>query len=303
MANYVKKKKKFNTAEFIFLFSLLLIPIAHFLVFWLYVNFDSILMAFQYKQGGEVKWGFYNYTRIWADMTGEYSTFWSAFKNTMYFFFSNLFLTLPVSLVLCYFFFKKIWGYKVFRFVFYLPSIIAGSVYVVLFKYLIATNGLLGTIMDSFGVEFESLLFTLETSLPTILAYSILTSFGGNIILLGGAMNHIDVSIMEAARLDGCDMWTEVTKIVMPLIWPTLSTLIVFAFVGFFSASGPILLFLNDKASDMNANTLSFWIFSQVYFNGEYYYPASVGIILTTIGYPVALLVKWLVNKVETVEM
>ena len=304
MNGYVRKKKKFNFAEFFFLCVILAIPIIHFLVFWLYVNFDSILMAFQYKKGGQVLWGFENYLRLWKDLHAEYSEFWMALRNTLTFFFANLFITLPVSLVLCYFFFKKIWGYKVFRFVFYLTSIVAASVYVVLFKYLIATNGVLGAIMEGAGVEFDSLLFNVETSLPTILFYTVMTSFGGNIILLGGAMNHIDGGIIEAAKLDGCGMFTEMVKIVVPLIWPTLSTLIIFAFVGLFSASGPILLFLNDKGSDMEANTMSFWIYSQVYFSGEYYYPSAIGLVLTAIGYPIAMFVKWGLNKLlDTVEM
>ena len=136
MERFVKKKKKFNKAEFFFLCVILAVPIIHFLVFWLYVNFDSILMAFQYKKANEVVWGFENYSRLWKDMHAEYSEFWMALKNTLIFFFSNLLITLPVSLILCYFFFKKIWGYKVFRFVFYLPSIITSAAIVMLFKYL-----------------------------------------------------------------------------------------------------------------------------------------------------------------------
>ena len=69
MGGYVKKKKKFNFAEFFFLCVILAVPIIHFLVFWLYVNFDSILMAFQYKKGGQVLWGFENYVKLF-NLTG-----------------------------------------------------------------------------------------------------------------------------------------------------------------------------------------------------------------------------------------
>ena len=43
-----KKKKKMPLGRKIFIISMIIYPIVHFLVFWLYVNFNSILMAFQY---------------------------------------------------------------------------------------------------------------------------------------------------------------------------------------------------------------------------------------------------------------
>ncbi|MBQ8684964.1 MAG: sugar ABC transporter permease [Clostridia bacterium] len=300
----VEKRKKKDIGKTVFLCTILSVPISNFLVFWLYVNFDSILMAFQYNKGLEVHWGFYNFTRLWADMTSSNSTFWMSMKNTMIFFLSNLLITLPVSLLLCYFFFKKIWGYKAYRFIFYIPSLVSASIYVVLFSYLIRTSGPLGMIIEAFGGTPKALLASSDTALNTILVYTILSSFGGNIILFGGAMNHIDGSILEAAKIDGCKMGTEIFKIVIPLIWPTLSTLITFAFVGMFSSSGAIMLFLESGAEGVKASTLSYWIYAQVYYSGEYYYPATIGLILTVIGLPIALGVKKLLgNTMEAVEM
>lgn len=299
-----EKRKKKDVGRTVFLCTVLSVPISNFLIFWLYVNFDSILMAFQYNKGLEVYWGFYNFTRLWGDITSASSTFWMSMKNTMIFFLTNLLITLPISLLLCYFFFKKIWGYKAYRFIFYIPSLVSASIYVVLFTYLIRTSGPLGMIIKSFGGTPKALLSSSETAFDTILMYTILTSFGGNIILFGGAMNHIDGSILEAAKIDGCQMGTEIFKIVIPLIWPTLSTLITFAFVGMFSASGAIMLFLEDGAEGLKASTLSYWIYAQVYYSGEYYYPATIGILLTAIGLPISLGVKkFLGNTMEAVEM
>ncbi len=295
-----KKTHKNNWKTTGFLVAILALPVSNFLIFWLYINFESILMAFQYNQNGQTEWGLYNFTLFWQDITSPMSIFWGAFKNTMIFFLGNLLLTLPISLVLCYFFYKKITGYKVFRFVFYLPTIVAASVYVVLFKYLTATNGLYGNLVKAFGGTPTSL-YVEGRAFWTIFAYTIFTSFGGNIILLGGAMNQINPSIIEAAKVDGCNMFVEFYKIIIPQVWPTLSTLVVFAFVGMFGASGPILLFLNDTAAGVGANTLSFWIYSQVYFGGEYYYPAAIGLILTVIGLPIALLVKKVLHTTEEV--
>ena len=301
----IKRKKKIDVGKTIFLIVILAVPISNFLVFWIGTNFSSILMAFQYNEGKQVFWGFRNYVNIWKDITSD-GAILSAFVNTMYFFLTNLIITLPISLLLCYFLFKKIKGYKFFRFVFYLPSLLPATALVMIFRYIISTAGLYGEFMELINEEAISLLKSPNTAMSTILFYQIMFSFGGNIILLSGAMNHIDSSILEAAKIDGCDMVTEIFRIVIPLIWPTLSTLIVFAFVGMLGASGPILLFFEDLAQTegYRVNTLSFWIYKSVYYTGEYYYASSVGLIMTVIGLPISLGIRKLLGKtMETVEM
>ena len=301
----LKRKKKTDWSKNIFLIVILAVPISNFLVFWLITNFNSILMAFQYNEGKQVFWGFRNYVNIWNDIISD-GAILSAFVNTMTFFLTNLLITLPVSLLLCYFIFKKISGYKFFRFVFYLPALLPATALVMMFRYIIHKGGLYGEFMELINQEAVSLLKSPNTAMTTILFYQIMFSFGGNIILLSGAMNHIDGSILEAAKIDGCDMVTEIFGIVIPLIWPTLSTLIVFAFVGMLGSSGPILLFFDDLAvtEGYRVNTLSFWIYKSVYYTGEYYYASSVGLVMTAIGLPISLGIRKLLGKtMETLEM
>lgn len=119
-------------------------------------------------------------------------------------------------------------------------------------------------------------------------------------ILLSGSMAHIDASIIEAGKLDGVKMRQEIFYLVIPLIWPTLSTMIILAFTGLFGASGPILAFTEGQAQ---TTTLSYWIYDQVRITGEYYYPSAVGLIMTLIGTPIALGMRYLLNKtLDTVE-
>ena len=295
-------KKFFNkkVKDGIFIFTMLLIPMLNFLVFWLYVNIDSFFSHLKYGQRqAEEKYGALQFFSNLAEITYPDSLFVVSLKNTLKFFVSNIFITLPVSLLLCYFLYKKICGFKVFRFVFYLPSIVAPTVLVVLFKYVIAYKGPVYELCQWAGWTYKALLASSDTALKTILFYQIVFSFGGNIILLSGAMSHIEESIVEAAQLDGVTMPREIFQIVIPLIWPTISTLVIMAFVGLFSSSGPILLFTQGR---YNTSTIAYWIYAQVYDGVDYYYPAAIGLICTVIGTPIALGVKWLLEKVLVFE-
>ena len=113
-------------------------------------------------------------------------------------------------------------------------------------------------------------------------------------------MNQVDTSVVEAGILDGVNTFQEIFHIVIPGIFPTLSTLIIFDFVGLFGSSGPILLF---TAGEYKTNTISFWIYSMVLNSGSYNYAAALGLLCTMIGAPIALLIKRLLSgKVTDVD-
>ena len=69
---FFSNPKKMKDTGFILLF--LAVPVANFLVFWLYVNFDSILLAFQIPQSdGSIEWGLDNFRRFFSEFSGENS--------------------------------------------------------------------------------------------------------------------------------------------------------------------------------------------------------------------------------------
>ena len=130
---------------------------------------------------------------------------------------------------------------------------------------------------------------------PAIISYCIWTGFGTNLILMTGAMARIPEDVLEAAQLDGISWGRELISIILPMIWPTFTTLIVMTFVGIFTSSGPILLFTRGE---WDTGTISYFIFQQVYFGGgNQEYAAAVGIFFTIIAVPIILLVKKLMER------
>lgn len=291
-------QNKNKTKEKLFIFFMLLIPLTHFIIFWVYVNLNSILMAFQWNdKTGMPQWSFHWFEEMWKDVRFNNSTLLISLRNTMIFFTTNIGLILPVAILICYFLYKRVIGYRFFRIVFYLPSIISASILVVAFKYIIAIDGPFGIFLTKvIGGEPIAFLQDSDYALKTILFYTITFGFGGNIVLLSGAMSSIPQEVLEAGKIDGVGMFGELFRLVIPLIWPTVSTLIIFAFVGMFNASGPILLFTEGK---FETSTLSWWIYEKVYASRTYNYPAAVGLVLTAIGTPIALLVRHLLNRKE----
>ena len=274
----------------LFIVGMLSIAIVHFLVFWLYVNLSSILMAFKNVTIEGTKWGFGNFKIMFDSFRNPTSELRGAFVNTMIFFAVNLLIKLPLTFICSYFLYKKIKGYKYYRFVFFLPSIISAVVLTSLLKYMVNPGGPLPRIYE--------MLWGREA--PLFLADS---DYALGVILFQGAMSRIPPEIIEAGKIDGVGMTRELFQIVTPLVWPTISTVVVLAFVGIFSSSGEILLFTKGL---YDTYTISYWIFELVQgikgtVNLEY--ASTVGIFFSVIALPIVLLVKRGLEKItESVE-
>lgn len=303
-----KIKNQYRAAQLRFIWIMLLLPIVSWLVFWLYVNFSSFVQAFQDTVGN---WSFMNFVEVWKSVTAKTTGLDSlnvAITNTLKYFFLNIFVQFPLQIIFSYFIYKKITGYKFFRIVFYFPVIISSVAMTGVFKEFISPLGPLGDVMRRLGVDFPSqgLLGQPETATNTIMAYNVYTCVGVNMLLICGAMARIPVDVLESARLDGIGGGRELVQIIIPMIWPTLSTLIVLTCTQLLNSSGPILLLASDSYS-LGTTTISYWIFDKVYAGGSYMKGAynlvsATGLCFTIVTVPIILLIRWAIEKVPAVE-
>lgn len=298
-----KKTSRAKKQEYLFVASLLVIPIIFFLVFWVYVNLDSFALAFQREKNGQVYVTLENFKAVFneffKDGGGEYQLM-TAFRNTLLFFTVNLLLVLPLSLLMSYFVYKKIAGYKVFRTVTYLPNIIASSALVVLFKFTFQSGGtyheLLNLPLGGYKSPLEG-----ENAIFMLLLYNVLFGFGGNMVIFGGAMNSISGDVLEAGEIDGCNWFQELIYLIIPMMWPTISTLLILCFSSILSATGPILAMTKK---DANTHTLAFKLYSLatgVGGNRDTYLAAAIGMVMTIIVFPIILLIRKVIFKEEKV--
>lgn len=292
-----------------FLFAILVIPTVSWLVFWLYVNLSSFTMAFQDQMGD---WSWINFEMFWQSLTNPYgATIGLSLRNTFKYWLVGVCINFPAAIIVAYFLFKKIRFYKFFRIMFFMPVILTGVILVSVYTMVITPNGIWDSLLGLFGqsVPDWGYLNDQSTATTAILVYYVWTGAGTNIVLVGSAMARVPDSVLEAAELDGCSPFCELTQIILPLIWPTLSTMILLTFTNLLGSSGPIMLFAPDGHA--GTSTLSFWIYKQVYGAGEfgqiggtanYGLVSATGLIFTVIWIPVILFVRWLTEKIPTVE-
>lgn len=300
------RKKKFGSSvnRTVFIITTLMLPLLHWAVFWLYVNFDGILMAFQSSRTGA--WTFDNFVYVWQQLTMDSGDLRIALRNTMYYFIeSNVLLVL--NLIVAYFIYKKIRGYKAYRVIFYIPGLISSVVLTTIFQEFIKPFGPLGDLLGLFGINLPEtgLLADAGTATYTIMAYNVWVGFSGWVLMFSSSMSRLPAEVMDAARLDGCGPFREVFSIVLPMIAPMFTTLFILNFTGIFSASGPVLLFTQGR---FETTTISYWMFTQVYGNGgyggtgQYNIVSAFGLCLTVVAVPLTMGLRALLEKLPTSE-
>lgn len=289
-----KRRSKANKQKIIFLCTIFALPAINFAVFWVYLNISAIDYAFKIEQlDGTVVYSLNNFKALFEAMTVPNSTFWISLRNTLLYWLTSV-LSYLFAMIVGYFLFKKLPGYKAYRFFFYMPTLIAPTILVAIFKQLVATNGPLSVILG--GMEnVPRFLSSEDLAIWTCLFYTFFFGFGANLIVISGAMTQVDKSMLEAARLDGVNMRQELFRIILPVIWPTVIAQIIGTVAGIFMSSGPILLLTNGA---YETRTIAFWIYEQVYTGANYYYSAAIGMFFALLAIPLTFFSRWLMRRV-----
>ena len=309
-ASNTQKPKKHITkrgSEIIFIIAMLFLPILQFIIFWIIPNFDSILMGFQ-KPSGEFSLinfqRFFEYLFEGKNELGRYNEIIYAIKNSVIYFAVNIFISTPIVIFFSYVLFKRVPLSGVFKVVFYLPSIIGATVTTTLFRALLVDGAPIYNLLYKAGFITEDMavlgLFSSDsTAFLMVIIYSIWTCVGINMIMFYGAMKRIPSEIFESAEIDGVGFFTQFTRLVVPLIWPTITTLIIFSLSGMFISYGAVMILCPDVPS---ASMVGWYIVRYTTATDSHAsltYPAAVGVIFTAIGLPFVLFVRWLLNKIS----
>lgn len=294
---------KWKRTAFIVLF--LAYPVLNWLVFFLYVNIDSVKLAFEtfsYTKGDYVYAGFYNFSNVLksffsADAHPQYRY---GIRNSLLIFVWNTFVILPISLLCAYYFYKKVWGEKIFKVVFYLPSIITPVALCMLFSFMFSTNyGPVDKILKAIGlggiIPENGWFGNTKTIFPMVLLFSLWSGIGYNVIMVAGSIARIPPEIIEAGKIDGINMTREFVQIVVPLIMPTVSTMFMMGIAVSFTYFLPSQLLTNGGPSG-EGYTIGYLITNRVS-SGNLCEGAAIGWCAAIVGTPLVLLGKFVIDK------
>nr|WP_240134030.1 sugar ABC transporter permease [Actinotalea caeni] len=192
----------------------------------LYLSFTS------YRLGGTPVWvGLGNYQRMLAD-----PNFQASALVTVKYVFISVPLQLAFALAIAVMLNRGVRGLALYRSVYYLPSLLGGSVAVaVLWRQLFASNGLIPELAGRVGIHMGSWISDPDRALTTLIILNVWT-FGSPMVIFLAGLRQIPAELLEAAAVDGASRWRRFWAVTMPLLTPVLFFNLILQLIGAFQA-------------------------------------------------------------------
>ncbi|MEV4416954.1 sugar ABC transporter permease [Catellatospora sp. NPDC049609] len=245
------------------------------MLFSLYLSFTNydILSSWQF-----VEWvGFDNYEKIF---TGD-PTFWKSVRVTLSYGLIAIPLKLAASLGVALLLNRERRGVGLFRSMFYLPSLLGGSVALALvWVAMFNGEGSFNALLNVFGIEGKPWINDPDWALETLMVLAI-WQFGAPMVIFLAGLKQVPTELYEAASVDGASKVRQFFHITLPMLSPVIFFNLVLetinGFQGFTSAfvisngtGGPVYatklytLHIYDKAFtdfQMGYSSALAWIF------------------------------------------
>ncbi|WP_186418221.1 sugar ABC transporter permease [Bosea sp. CS1GBMeth4] len=185
--------------------------------------------------------------------------FGTAFKNNLLIIAVSLLIQLPLALSLAIILADRFRGAVALRMVFFLPYILAEIATGLIFSFVYDGDyGLLAALYKSFGAEAPHLLASPQTAFAAILVVVVWKYFGFHMMLFIAALQTIDRSMLEAARIDGASRWQSLRYVVIPALAPTIRLSVFFAIVGSLQLFDLVMPLTRGGPSDSSHTMVSF---------------------------------------------
>ncbi len=212
--------------------------------------------------------GFGNYVRMFSD---EY--FYLALKNNLYIVLISVFGQIPLGFILAYVLFRGlVKGRDFFQSMIYLPCVISTVVIGNLWKAFFSPYGAFPEIMRKFfNPAYEAGL----SQYPMVrVLFVILWMYTGTYLIIFTAnLQKIDVSVIEAARIDGASEWQSLRYIILPALSGVLVTSAILAISG--SLKSFDLIYVMTSGGPANrTSVLSLYMYQKA-FTGAPNYPLA----------------------------
>jgi len=248
-------------------------------VFMVYPILWSLWMSFQVGRGMNLSFGgLANIIRLTQD-----TVFQRALTNTMIF----LAVQVPVMLVLAMLFANalndsKLWGRSIFRTAIFLPCVTSLVAYSVIFRSMFAQDGIINQMLMAIHVIADPIPWLADPFWARVVVILAITWrwTGYNMIFYLAAMQNIDRSIYEAARIDGVPAWARFFYITVPMLKPVILFTTVISTIGTLQLFDEVNLITQGGPSDSTL-TLSLYIYNLTFkFMPSFGYAATVSYVI-----------------------
>ncbi|MBA2888911.1 sugar ABC transporter permease [Nonomuraea soli] len=242
----------------------------------------SLYLSFtDYSLLEEAQWvGLDNYARMFT----EDDRFLQSLKVTTIYVVVSVPMQLAFALLLALLLDRGLRGLTIYRSVYYLPSLLGGSVAIaILWRKIFGTDGLVNSVLLWFGIEGPGWVTDPDTALGTLILLHVWT-FGAPMVIFLAGLRQIPQSYYEAASVDGATKLTQFRHITLPLLTPIIFFNLVLEIIKSFQSFTQSFIVSNGTGGPVDSTLFyTLYLYMKGFKNFEMGYAAAMAWVLLLI--------------------
>lgn len=209
--------------------------------------------------------GLQNFADMFADVR-----FLDALRVTAIYVFLSVPLKLAFALLLAILLNRGIKGLGIYRAVYYVPSLLGGSVAIaILWQQIFGQNGIINQGLALLGITgLGSWIANPNTALLTLVILAV-WQFGSPMLIFLAGLKQIPPEMYEAASMDGAGKISQFFRITIPLLTPIIFFNLILQMIGAFQAFTPAFIISNGNGAPYDS-TLFYTLY--IYLQGFGYF-------------------------------
>lgn len=258
----------------------------------------SLYLSFtDYAVIGKTEWvGAENYIKM---VTAD-PRFWTSLRVTLIYLLVSVPLVQVFALFLATVLNRGIRGLPIYRALFYVPSLIGGSVAIaILWRFIFEGDGLLNGFLTAIGVPVDhAWIGTPSTALSTLIILNI-WQFGAAMIIYLAGLKNIPMELYEAARVDGAGSWRQFRSITLPMLSPVIFFNVLMNVVAAFQAFNSAYVVSNGTGGPADSTLFyTLYLYQRGFVDFDMGYASALGWVLLLISGAMAALLFTLSRRV-----
>jgi multiple sugar transport system permease protein len=252
----------------------------------------SLYLSFtNYTAAGTPSWvGLDNYIRA---LTAD-ARFWRAARVTGLYVVISVPLVVAFALMLALLLNRGVKGLSIYRAIFYVPSLIGGSVAIaLLWRRIFGADGIVNSGLELIGIQWTaSWIGTPSTALITLIVLHA-WQFGSAMIIFLAGLRQIPANLYEAASIDGANRVQKFFFVTLPMLGPLVLFNTVMNTIGSFQAFNSAYIMSNGSGGPADSTLFyTLYLYQQGFVNFNFGYASGLGwMLIVAIATSVALLV------------
>lgn len=237
----------------------------------------TLYQSFTDWNGAKSTWiGWENYQRIFTN-----GDLWLLMRNNLIFVLSVPGI-LIISLVVTMLLYEQVPGWKFFRSVYYLPTILSAAVVGTLMRILFSSQGAINVSLERVGLERlqHDWLGAVPTAFMVLIFAFYWQTLGQGVLIFLAGMSAIPADLLDAARLDGAGWWNRLTRIIIPLLTPTIAYFVLFNVIWIFVGLFALVFTVTEGGPGYSTTPFDLMIYRKAFESGEMGYASALSVIL-----------------------